>query len=98
MEKDQNTSKKGFMMSCKDATYMATVREDVKFSLGQKLKLGVHLSSCPPCKRFVIQTRSLVKSMRTYGHRLENLPPHSLTGKQRLRLENEINRFNQESS
>jgi hypothetical protein len=48
--------KKYLMISCKEATYLLSLKEEGKLSLSKYLKLELHLAMCVLCKRFKIQT------------------------------------------
>jgi hypothetical protein len=45
-----------FMISCKEATYLVSLKEEGKLSFSKYLKLELHLAICILCKRFEIQT------------------------------------------
>lgn len=44
------------MISCKEATYLVSLKEEGKLSIVKYLKLKLHLTICVLCKRFEIQT------------------------------------------
>lgn len=48
--------KKIFIISCKEATYLVSLKEEGKLSIVKYLKLKLHLTICAFCKRFEIQT------------------------------------------
>lgn len=53
--------KKYFMISCKEATYLVSLKEENKLSIIKSLKLKLHLAICILCKRFKLQTEHFCK-------------------------------------
>ncbi len=51
--------KKYFMISCKEATYLVSLKEENKLSIIKSLKLNLHLAICILCKRFKLQTEQI---------------------------------------
>jgi hypothetical protein len=47
------------MFSCRRATRLISDGLDRSLSLGERLRLGVHLLGCPPCRRFRRSARGL---------------------------------------
>lgn len=44
------------MMSCKEATLLASKKEEGRITLVERVKLAIHMFICVYCKRFVQQT------------------------------------------
>ena len=45
------------MLSCKEATMLASKKEEGKITLMERLKLAIHYAMCIYCKRFAQHTR-----------------------------------------
>jgi hypothetical protein len=58
--------KQFFMISCKEATYLVSLKEEGKLSFSKYLKLELHLAICILCKRFEIQTGHFCKIAKQY--------------------------------
>lgn len=58
--------KKIFMISCKEATYLVSLKEEGKLSLSKYLKLELHLAICILCKRFEMQTGHICNIAKQY--------------------------------
>lgn len=56
--------KQFFMISCKEATYLVSLKEEGKLSIAKSMKLELHLAICILCKRFEIQTEHFCKSAK----------------------------------
>jgi len=54
------------MLSCKDASFLVSQREERKLGSFERLKLQVHLAVCDACARFEQQMRFLREAMRRY--------------------------------
>lgn len=48
---------KYFMISCKEATFLITKKEERALSLKQQIQLAVHASMCSFCKKFETQSK-----------------------------------------
>jgi hypothetical protein len=51
------------MPSCRQATRLLSDGLDRSLSLGERLRLGVHLLACPPCQRFRRAARWLQQAL-----------------------------------
>ncbi len=51
---------KFLVLSCKEATYLVSKKEENKLSWIEKIKLRSHLSICSLCKRFEQQTGFII--------------------------------------
>ncbi len=58
---------KKLILSCKQATYLISLREENKLSFRQRLQLRTHLSICSMCKLFEKQT-NLIGSNAKQSH------------------------------
>ena len=56
----------GHIISCKDASWLVSRKEDGPLNLWQRLTLRLHLSVCAACTRFERQVRFLRTAMRKY--------------------------------
>lgn len=45
------------MISCKEATYLISKKEEGKLTLAERLKLSVHLAICSICRAFEKQSK-----------------------------------------
>jgi hypothetical protein len=53
-------------VTCKEATQLVSKMQDQRLSLGERLKLRLHLLICVACARFERQMRLLRVAMRKY--------------------------------
>ncbi len=54
------------MLSCREATRIASRMQDAPASLADRIKLRLHLLACDACTNFVRQMRVLRAAMRAY--------------------------------
>ena len=54
------------ILTCKDATFLSSQKEEGKLSFGTQLKMMIHLMGCPPCRRFIAQSKLIFKSAHHY--------------------------------
>lgn len=54
------------MISCKEATYLVSLKEEGNLSLSKYLKLELHLAICILCKRFEMQTGHFCNIAKQY--------------------------------
>lgn len=54
------------MLSCKEATRLASDALDQTMPLGRRLALKLHLLLCPPCNRFAAQIARLERLYRQH--------------------------------
>lgn len=60
------------MISCKQATELASKRLDANLSLFQRFNLKLHLFLCHHCRRYVRQLRFIHKALPRMERYLEN--------------------------
>lgn len=54
------------MVSCKEATRLISQGEERRFSLGERVKLRLHLAACAACARFERQLAFMRDAMSRY--------------------------------
>lgn len=64
---------KYLMINCREATYLTAKKEEGKLSFGKRMKLFIHISLCPMCKKFEKQTSKIAKES-IHIHAEEDLP------------------------
>jgi hypothetical protein len=80
-------------LTCKEATYLSSQKEEGKLSLFMRVRLLMHYISCPPCRRFINQCKLIAKRIRTYRNGLSTTPTHQLTPEKKQSLQEEINKL-----
>ena len=53
------------MMTCQKLTELVTEYLEGKMSFGKRLEFRLHVSMCPPCRRYLKQMKSTVRAL---GH------------------------------
>ena len=62
---------KFLMLSCKEATYLVSKKEESKLTWLENVKLRSHLSICSLCKKFEQQTGFIILNIKhTYENRV----------------------------
>ncbi|HEV2221277.1 MAG TPA: zf-HC2 domain-containing protein [Casimicrobiaceae bacterium] len=54
------------MVSCKEASRLLSQREERRFSLGERVRLRLHLAACVACARFERQLALMRNAMSRY--------------------------------
>ncbi|HEY4800800.1 MAG TPA: zf-HC2 domain-containing protein [Bacteroidia bacterium] len=65
---------KSMMVSCREATFLISKREERKLSFGERIHLAMHLSMCEFCKAFEKQSAFIGKQAKNFIS-VENLTP-----------------------
>ena len=66
-------SKKGkIMISCYDATYLISKKQEEKLSLTEQMKLSLHLMYCKYCNRFAKQTKQITDSIKKMNKKMKD--------------------------
>jgi len=81
-------SKKGkIMISCYDATYLISKKQEEKLTLAEQMKLSLHLMYCKYCKRFAKQTKQITNSIKEMNRKMKkNSVKIKLTEEQKKRI------------
>ena len=74
---------KWLMISCKEATYLVSKKEENKLTWLLKIKLRAHLAICSMCRRFEQQS-GLIGRMAGKIHIHATLPPESKEKMQKI--------------
>jgi hypothetical protein len=53
------SSRGKLFITCQEATFLITVSRERRISLGERIRLLVHLAICVFCRRFLRQTRQI---------------------------------------
>jgi hypothetical protein len=80
-------------LTCKEATYLFSKKDEGKLSLFLRIRLLMHWISCPPCRHFIRQCKLIAKRMRTYREELSAAPTHQLTPEKKQSLQEKINKL-----
>ena len=81
--------KKGkIMISCHDATYLISKKQEEKLSFAERIKLAIHLMYCKYCNRFNKQTKQITLSIKKMNEKMrKNSVNLKLTEEQKKRIE-----------
>ena len=52
------------MLSCKNATFLVSKKQETKLSFVEEIQLKAHLSICDMCTNFKIQTDAITSSLK----------------------------------
>jgi len=81
------------MITCKEATFLISKKQQDKLSLGEQLKLKMHLLMCKYCQRFLNQVSFITKGIKRMRKKIEKQSAGiSLTAEQKERLRQKIDR------
>jgi hypothetical protein len=80
-------------LTCKEATYLSSKKEEGKLTLFLQLRLLMHYISCPPCRRFINQCKLIAKKLRRYREGLSAAPTHELPPEKKQSLQEQINKL-----
>ncbi len=78
--------KKYFMISCKEATYLVSLKEENKLSIIKSLKLNLHLAICILCKRFKLQTEQICEM----SNQLQNHSNDTMSNEKKSEIKQQI--------
>ncbi|TAJ13953.1 hypothetical protein DMA11_07110 [Marinilabiliaceae bacterium JC017] len=79
------------MITCEEATYLISKKQQDKLSHAERLKLFMHLIMCRYCYRFASQVTLITKAIKRLKRRIENKQIKiKLTEEQQLRLNSAI--------
>jgi len=80
------------MISCHEATYLISKKQEDKLSLTEQMKLSLHLMYCKYCNRFAKQTKQITKSIKEMNKRIKkNSVKIKLTEEQKNRIRKAMN-------
>ncbi len=66
-------SKKGkITISCYDATYLISKKQEEKLLLTEQMKLSLHLMYCKYCNRFAKQTKQITDSIKKKNKKMKD--------------------------
>ncbi|MCB0697259.1 MAG: hypothetical protein KDC07_07835 [Chitinophagaceae bacterium] len=60
------------MISCKEATYLVSKKEQGKITIAERIRLSLHLMICKFCKRFEKQNKIITEHAKRLEHVLYN--------------------------
>jgi hypothetical protein len=80
-------------LTCKEATYLSSKKEEGKLTFFLQLRLLMHYISCPPCRRFINQCKLLAKKIRRYPEGLSEGPAHQLPAEKKQSLQEQIDKL-----
>ena len=80
------------MISCHEATFLISKKQEEKLSLTEQMKLSLHLMYCKYCNRFAKQTKEITKAIKEMNRRMQkNSVKITLTEEQKKRIKKAIN-------
>ena len=80
------------MITCEEATFLISKRQQDNLSAPGKMRLNMHLMMCKYCRRFSLQVNLITKAIRRMKKRIDNQGfKMSLTDEQKKRLQQKIN-------
>lgn len=80
-------------LTCKEATTIASMKEEGKLSWSLSIRLFMHYMSCPPCRRFINQFKLILKGIRSYRQTAADKPLHQLSPEKKQDLQDKINKL-----
>lgn len=88
------------MLSCKEASHLASKGMDVKLSWRERLGLMLHLSMCSVCRRYLGDLKKMRLLMSRLGRREDALLPESqkLSDQSRERIKQALTKEDSHSS
>ncbi len=82
-----------FKLTCKEATYLSSKKEEGKTSLFLRMRLLMHYVSCPPCRRFINQCKLIATRIRSYRETVSTAPTHQLPPEKKQNLQEQIDKL-----
>ncbi len=83
------------MISCHDATFLISKKQEGKLSVSEQMKLSLHLMYCKNCNRLAKQTKQITESIKKMNRKMkDNSVPIKLTEEQKNRIRKAINNRN----
>ncbi|MBK3519316.1 anti-sigma factor family protein [Carboxylicivirga marina] len=83
------------MISCKEATFLISKKQQDKLTRIEKIQLTFHLMMCKYCRRFERQTKFITKAIKKMNRRVEKQGvPMQMTDAQKQQLRQKLNEAN----
>jgi len=79
------------MISCEQATYLLSLKQEQSLGFRQWMQLKIHLMSCYLCRRYALQVQDLQEIMESYSHSCKGNCEHRLAEPDRERIKSSIN-------
>lgn len=81
------------MLTCKEASHLASKALDTRLTLRERLGLGLHLAMCALCRRYVGDLKKLRAQLKKIGQLGDALLPDSvkLSKQSRERIKQALN-------
>ncbi len=84
------------MISCHEATFLISKKQEDKLSFSEQMKLSLHLMYCKYCNRFAKQTKQITDSIKKMNRKMnKNSVKIKLTEEQKKRIREAINNRNE---
>lgn len=83
------------MLTCKEASYLASKKLDEKLTWRESLSLRIHLTICRLCRRYAIEIKKLHKVMQKAGQSSMSILPKSvkLSSQSRERIQQALDKI-----
>ncbi len=82
-----------FFITCKEATYLSSLKEAGQLNFKQKCKYFVHINFCPPCKRFEKQLKKIRDSILEFKNKVKQHPPYKMSASKRESIQKELDNY-----
>ncbi len=83
-------TKSVWLLTCKEATYFSSLREERLLPFWLSVRLSFHLFSCGPCKRFVNQLNQLAQRLKSPDSYFSENVPIELSQSEKESLQEKI--------
>jgi hypothetical protein len=81
---------KKIQYDCRSATYLIEKGQEVRLSIGERIRLFIHLRGCSVCRLFRKQSTLINRAMRGLFHTVDSRP-HSLDEAAKQAMQEKIN-------
>ncbi len=77
-------------ITCQQATYLSSKKEEGKLSFVLRLQLYLHLFSCPPCRKFFAQSKEMIVQIKRMYNSDKQV--HTLSDEVKEHIQDQINK------
>jgi hypothetical protein len=77
-------------LTCKEATLLSIKNEESPLGMWLRLRLQIHLKTCPPCKRFIQQNQILNQGIKQYKNQISIAPQAKLSDEAKMAMQKKI--------
>jgi len=84
------SKRKLFNITCKEATFLSSKKEEKRLSFHERFLLSLHLKRCAPCRRFIDQYHHISEYLHLYKDRDLSLSGNSLSLQRKSTMQQKI--------